>query len=239
MSPGSVIQLSLAIDEGRVFFHDGHSVVCLDLEKGTNRWQSPSSASGERLFSSSDTLIACHGVVLTNSENLEAFDAGTGKKFWSGKSSKGPGISNAPDLFLTGGLVWNGGDLQGRDPKTGDVKKTLDLQKLINPWHHYRCYRSKATDRYLIWPKQGAEFIDLEGGDNMRHDWFRGPCKYGIMPCNGMIYSGPHQCSCFAGVKLNGFNALSSRSSSPTTTVPAESRLKRVPPMVSFRIPNR
>jgi outer membrane protein assembly factor BamB len=227
VSAGSVVQLSLAVDGDRLYYQDGEHVVCLDLNSGAPRWRSASRARGGQLFNSSDTLIACHGVVLVNAESLEALAADTGKLLWSDKAAKGPGVSNPPDLFLTGGLVWHGGDLHGRDPQTGAVEKTLDLQKLINPWHHYRCYRSKATDRYLIWPKQGAEFIDLVGNNNMRHDWFRGPCKYGILPCNGLVYSGPHQCSCFGGVKLNGFNALTARSSAPTAGPTTESRFEK------------
>jgi outer membrane protein assembly factor BamB len=229
VSDVSVVRLSPAIDGGRVFFHDGEHVVCLDLAGGAVQWRSPSQAGDGQLFNSPATLIVCQGVVLVNGQNLEAMAADTGKLLWSSKSSEGPGISNPPDLFLTGGLVWAGGDTQGRDPQTGDVMKTVELQKLINPWHHYRCYRSKATDRYLIWPKQGAEFIDLQGNDNMRHDWFRGPCKYGVLPCNGLVYAGPHQCSCFAGVKLNGFNALSAQSSALASGATAESRLEKGP----------
>jgi len=237
VSAGSVVQLSPAIDGDRVFYQDRENVVCLDLNSGAPRWRSASRARGGQLFNSSDTLIACHGVVVLNAEGLEAFAADSGKLLWSAKAAKGPGISNAPDLFLTAGLVWDGSDLNGRDPQTGEVKKTLDLQKLINPWHHYRCYRSKATDRYLLWPKQGAEFIDLVGSNNMRHDWFRGPCKYGVLPCNGLVYAGPHQCSCFAGVKLNGFNALSAQSSAPTAGPTSEPRFEKGPAYASHPDP--
>jgi outer membrane protein assembly factor BamB len=226
---GSVVQLSLAVEGGRVFYQDGTEVICLDLNDGASRWRSTSRAKGGARFSSGDTLVVCQGVVLVNAQDLEAFAADTGKLLWSNSAAKGPGISNAPDLFLTGGLVWHGGDVHGRDPQTGEIKQTLDLQKLINPWHHYRCYRSKATDRYLIWPKQGAEFIDLTGDNNMRHDWFRGPCKYGILPCNGLIYSGPHQCSCFAGVKLNGFNALTAHSAFGAEKPQTDARLEKGP----------
>ncbi|NQT40054.1 MAG: PQQ-like beta-propeller repeat protein, partial [Planctomycetes bacterium] len=41
-----------------------------------------------------------------------------------------------------------------------------------------------------------------------QNDWVRGPCTYGIMPCNGLLYAPPNPCFCYPGVKLTGFNAL-------------------------------
>ena len=224
-----VVPLSVAIDGQRVFFHNYQEVVCLNLNTGAPVWRSPSEAQHGSLYSTPNTLIVARGVVLFNGQSLEAFSEETGKLLWTAKASKGPGISNPPDLFLANGLVWDGQDTRGRDPLTGEVKKTVDLQKLINPWHHYRCYRSKATDHYLMWTKQGAEFIDLVGHENMRNDWFRGACKLGTMPCNGLLYSPPHQCSCFAGVKLNGFNALTAQIAPAKSTESPESRLERGP----------
>jgi outer membrane protein assembly factor BamB len=74
--------------------------------------------------------------------------------------------------------------------------------------HHFRCYRGKATTRYILENKRGIEMIDLEGRDFVKNDWVRGICRYGIMPCNGMIYSTPTPCSCYPAALLTGFNAL-------------------------------
>ena len=99
--------------------------------------------------------------------------------------------------------------LDGRDPHTGRVVKTIFVPCLISPKHHFRCYRSKATERFILLPKRGVEFLDLENGLHMRHDWLRGACSYGVMPANGLLYIPPHQCFCYPGVKLAGFLALS------------------------------
>jgi hypothetical protein len=97
---------------------------------------------------------------------------------------------------------------EGRDLATGEVKRTVQVDNLISPLHHFRCYRSKATERYLLLTKRGVEFLDLEGGDHMRNDWLRAMCHYGFLPCNGLLYVPPHHCFCYPGVRLTGFLAL-------------------------------
>ncbi len=43
---------------------------------------------------------------------------------------------------------------------------------------------------------------------------------YGIMPCNGLTYTPPHNCACYPEAKLFGFNALAPLA--PTRPIPAE-----------------
>ncbi|MFW6108688.1 MAG: PQQ-binding-like beta-propeller repeat protein, partial [bacterium] len=85
----------------------------------------------------------------------------------------------------------------------------VTVERLTTPGHHYRCYRPKATERYLLMHKRGVEFVDLRSNNHMRHNWLRAPCRHGFVPCNGLLYMPPHQCFCYPGAKLNGFNALS------------------------------
>ena len=233
--PHAISQQCVAIEDGRVFFHTIDHLVCLDLQTGRQRWRTSSPSIYGPLFNTSETMVAFGGKVFFSGRELEAYSAETGKRLWSvsAKGRKGPGRYTPPDLFVASGCVWAGHAsdalVEGLDPQTGAVKQKVDLKKLINPWHHYRCYRSKATDRYLIWPKQGAEFIDLQGNNHMRNDWLRGPCRYGLMPCNGMLYMGPHQCICFSGVLLNGFNALTPRSAAGAAAPAQQPRLERGP----------
>jgi outer membrane protein assembly factor BamB len=155
-------------------------------------------------------------------------------------------------MFVAGGLLWGGltpdmetgripreesphagkplgGRLvQGLDLKTGEVKRELDIRKLITPGHHVRCYRAKATERFLMWPKRGVEFVDIVDGTNHeRCNWFRGECSYGVIPANGLVYAPPHPCQCFLGVVLTGFNALAAKR--PDPAVPGGPRLIRGP----------
>ena len=74
--------------------------------------------------------------------------------------------------------------------------------------HHHRCYRNKATSRYILASRRGTEFVDLEEGKHTVHNWVRGTCHVGMMPANGLQYAPPHPCQCYIDEKLNGMNAL-------------------------------
>ncbi len=204
-----ILPLSLAASGERIIFHDYQDLVCLNRNSGKELWRAPHEVKKASVWSSPSTLIALQDVILfAGPKHLEAFSSESGKSLWTGPRAKGPGVANPPDLFYAGKLIWAGGDRKGRDPLTGEVQKTIEVHNLISPGHHYRCYRSKATENYLLWPKRGVEFISLESDDHMRHDWLRAACRYGFMPANGILYMPPHQCFCYTGVKLNGFNAL-------------------------------
>jgi len=240
-----MLPLSLAVAGGRVFFHNRSEIVCLDLNTGRELWRAPCKPGKV----GHHTLVAHEKVVLLQGpQRLRVFSAETGRPAWTGPGGRGPGAGNPPDLFVTGGLVWwarprpglaqpntqekrqgrnaTGALAMGYDLMTGELKKTVEIPNIMSPGHHFRCYRSKATERYILWPKRGVEFIDLEGDNHMRHDWLRAPCKLGVMPCNGLLYVAPHQCFCYPGVKLAGFLALSSRSGSESRG-PVRERLKR------------
>jgi hypothetical protein len=113
-------------------------------------------------------------------------------------------------VFVAGGLVWLGPDFSaGRDLRTGEVKRANTATRDV--WtvgHHHRCYREKATERYILTGYRGIEFLDLLSDDHTRHNWVRGVCQYGVMPCNGLIYAPSHTCGCFMEAKLRGFWAL-------------------------------
>ena len=76
---------------------------------------------------------------------------------------------------------------------------------------HHRCYRNKATEKFLLLGRSGVEFIDVQTGKAAANHWIRGTCQYGIMPANGLLYVPPHTCACYIKTKLSGFNALASR----------------------------
>ncbi|MFO8012901.1 MAG: PQQ-binding-like beta-propeller repeat protein [Phycisphaerae bacterium] len=225
----AVLPLSPAVCDGRVFFHDGQTVVCLDLETGRRLWRTKVRGGGGNLYNVGQTLVAARGVVLYHHpKELTALDAEDGEVLWTAPGSRGPGVAGPPDLFVAGGLVWAGGQRKGYDPQTGKVRRTIDVGHLISPGHHYRCYRSKATSQYLLWPKRGVEFLDLDGREHQRHDWLRAPCRYGVLPANGLLYVAPHQCFCYPAAKLTGFNALAAGSAEETAQEP-EQRLVRGP----------
>jgi len=230
--PAEIAPLTLASRGGRIFYSDYEHIVCLNLKDGAPLWRSQSIGGRIGHRGTVGTLVVHDKAVLfapylskgkKDSGKLHAMSAETGKLLWKGPRYVGPGVTNPPDLFIADGLIWVGEtrlpvthaqiDLrrQGFDPLTGKVARRIVVPKLISWGHHYRCYRSKATQRFLLLPKRGAEFVDLRGAEHMRHDWLRPPCIYGMLPANGLLYVAPHQCVCYQGVLLSNFNALAPR----------------------------
>jgi len=152
-----------------------------------------------------------------------AFSVRSGKRLWSAPAREA--YNAPPDVLITGGMVWSGilvksgepGITKGLDVKTGRVRKTrpADKEFFTVGMGHHRCYRNRATSRYLVLGRSGVEWIDLSTGKGVADHWVRGTCQYGTLPCNGMIYAPPHSCACYIEAKLNGFNALAPKRSAP------------------------
>jgi outer membrane protein assembly factor BamB len=212
-----VAPLTLAADQKCVYFHDGEKVVCLDRETGERNWNSePADRRSPILTGYAPTLIVYQDVVLFSGGKgaITAFSAQTGKRLWMAKQARS-GHNSPEDLFVIDGLVWSGATAGGRDSGmfTGVDLHTGWIKKEFPPdvktyWFHQRCYRSKATDKYILPSRNGIEFVDLSSEHWIPHHWVRGGCLYGITPCNGLIYAPPHPCACYIEAKLNGFNAL-------------------------------
>ena len=235
----SLRSLSLAVERGRVVYQAAQALVCLDLQSGKELWQAePQQAAGR-------TLVAHDGVVVIRGQKaLEAFDAATGKQLW--QTPVLPGVSlGGEDLFVTAGIVWPGAasvdesrnpDRKGihalaigYDLRTGQERKQVFAPSLLSPEHHHRCYRNKATDRYLICGMEGVEFVDLQGTSHWQNNFVRGACRLGVMPCNGMLYVPPDQCFCQPGAKLLGFTAIAPAAADSAGPVPDDQRLERGP----------
>jgi hypothetical protein len=60
-----------------------------------------------------------------------------------------------------------------------------------------------------------VEFVGLHGDQHSRNNWVRGACRYGLFPCNRLLYSTPHPCFCNAGVKLGGQQGIKENISCP------------------------
>jgi outer membrane protein assembly factor BamB len=218
--PQPVVVLTLAALGGRICYSDRQEIVCLDLATGRKRWSTACRAPGGNRHAGGTLVMHDDVVLFTAADGLTAFSAEDGHKLWTGPKVSGPGITHPPDLFVAAGLVWSGDEpgmnsrertavrRDGRDPKTGEIRRTVEVPELFSPLHHVRCYRSKATDRYLMLTKRGVEFLDLEGHDHMRNDWLRAMCHYGFAPANGLLYVPPSHCFCYPGVKMTGFLAL-------------------------------
>jgi outer membrane protein assembly factor BamB len=244
--PETMAPLTLATCGDRVFYSNYDQVVCLNRADGRPMWRSVPVESRRGHRGTAGTLVAQDKVVLYASSRgnlgeLHVYSARTGKVLWTGPKYAGPGVTNPPDLFVADGLAWLGETRlpvdnmetemwrQGYDPLTGEVVREVSVPQLTSPGHHYRCYRSKATQRYLMLPKRGVEFLDLVDKNHMRHDWLRAPCIYGVLPSNGMLYAAPHQCVCYQGVLMSNFNALKAHAGLDTEPPAQKGRLQRGP----------
>ncbi len=218
----AIHSLQLVIDGGRVLYQAGSTLTALSLSDGRPQWSVDGMPGKPR------TLIGHDGVVLAYAQStLEARDGGSGDLLWRQEVPSSTG-GESEDLFVANGVVWRGmvcvdeneqpvgksaGAMAvGFDLRTGEEKKRIVVPELRSPEHHHRCYRNKATERYLISGMEGAEFMDLVGDDHGQNNWLRGACKLGVMPCNGLLYVPSDQCFCQPGAKLLGFTAVAAQS---------------------------
>ena len=258
----AVVPLSLAVADGRVVFHNGERIVCLNAADGRQAWAEPvpsKLSSVPRCFSPGTrrmlteskvkptalaasfgaTLVLYGDVVLFagGDGSMSGLSAKTGRTLWTAETPPS-GHYCAEDVLVVGGLAWTGGIAWGRDSgefvgydvHTGEVKSRFAPDTKVF-FMHQRCYRSKATERYLIPSRTGTEFIDPKTKHWDINHWVRGGCIYGVMPCNGLLYATPHSCACYMAAKLYGFNALAPRSDGPRVAKAAadEPRLERAP----------
>ena len=229
----------LAADGGKVVYLAGNDLVCRDLATGESLWKTtPKTRSGR-------TLVADSGVVLIlGGTTLDAYDAASGKLRWGRKVPARSGAENV-DLFVADGLAWPGmvpvdeklksarksarALAVGYDIRTGKEAKRIVVANFRSPEHHHRCYRNKATSRYIISGMEGAEFLDLRADGHSQNNWLRGACKHGVMPCYGMLYVPSDQCFCQPGGKLLGYAALAPASAKAPAGRPAMPRLEKGP----------
>ncbi|MBC8875987.1 MAG: PQQ-binding-like beta-propeller repeat protein [Planctomycetes bacterium] len=166
-----------------------------------------------------------------------AYDIKDGRQLWQAECFEN---YDCPfDIFVLGDVVWTGkvlgtrdpGFVAGRDLRTGEVVAQMesDLNYFVPGMGHHRCYRNKATERFLLTGRSGIEFIEPATGRKIAHHWVRGTCQYGVMPANGLTIAPPHSCACHITGKLVGMNALSAKSEHPAKLEANEARLEKGP----------
>jgi len=168
-----------------------------------------------------------------------AYDAATGKRLWSVDSVEN--FKAPADVFVLNDTAYVRGHTPGLgvgiDLRTGKVKKPLTKKSPIrDPGTHWRCYRNKATEKYLILCQRWSEFYDLETRVQTSVNFVRGSCQYGQMPCNGLLYAPHDSCACSIESKLNSFKALAPIAN-PTADIPGAARLEKGPAFGKTRNP--
>ncbi len=245
-----LVSMSLAADSQRVVFHDGQRIVCLDHQTGDTLWSSDPLPKKQRMRSSGGATLVLHSDVVLYSGQVAAAGAAPrettmfavsiqdGRTLWESPHHPCGHLGTPDDLLVIDNLVWNGavaattdsGVMTGRDIWTGAIKREF-TPDVDTHWFHHRCYRAKATDKYLLFSRTGIEFIDHETEQWTCHHWVRGACHYGVMPCNGLLYTPQHPCACYIESKLFGFTALAPPlpSTSVRKVVDAAERLQHGP----------
>lgn len=230
-----IVALSLAALGDRVCYHNLEQIVCLDLRRGRELWRAECPTWPDITGVGGTLVMYEDKVVHAGDRGIMVFSAETGERLWRGPGLHRMSVRHPPDMFIIQGTIWggpmpqiagcrgypqlhrtpfaaplvSGETVKGVDLGTGKVAREVEVGGLLSPGHHVRCYPSKATERFLIWPKRGMEFVDVaEGEHHERVDWARGECGYGVMPSYGLIYLPPHPCICYLGVLLDGFNAV-------------------------------
>ncbi len=232
----SILPLSLAVRGGRVYCQTTAGIVCLDAGSGEQRWLAPRPTPQKRMAFSAPTLVATDEVVLcadrdvtgevppaegriqwgvhgwnepgfarNTSSTLRAYAVEDGKELWSIPCREN---YNSPvDVFVIGDTVYVGPGFQALELKTGEPKRALTTRGAPVGMTHHRCYRDKATERFIFSGWSGVEMVSLEEGWLCNNSWLRGACQYGIIPANGLVYAPPDACACFLTVKTPGFFA--------------------------------
>jgi len=164
-----------------------------------------------------------------NSMTLLCLDAETGEALWRGDYGDWTYTTCFNVYVVKDRLIVNdrsGPALDVLDAASGRLVKKHDISA-VNSQHHHRCYRNKATEKYLLLGKEGVEYVDLESGEVVVNRWIRGACLYGIMPANGLLYTTPAACACNQMNRLDGFNALAP--DGPAQTAAPKDRLIKGP----------
>ena len=213
----AVAKSRLAWSTPTLVIHDG-VVLTIDRTAKDNADESPPDKGSKWIISSG-------GKEIVQKARMFAFALDSGKGLWQAPYFENYNVPQ--DVFVIDGAVWTGavrrgldpGFTQGRNLKTGKVTVTIAPQK---GWGHHRCYRNKATVRWIIMGRGGMQFVDPKGGTNRNVGWARGGCQYGVMPANGLIYTPQHSCACSPESLLAGLNALCPQSSAQKGPLPLE-----------------
>ena len=249
---GFILPVTLTVKGLNVFYQSTRSLARVNAANGRLVWESRRATPLKRMSFSSPTVVATDEVLLCadrdTSENdaaadkvdwgvhgwtapnyprrgkssLRAYSVEDGKELWSVECREG---YNSPvDVFVVGSDVWVGSDYKCYDLKTGKETKKIEWRGPKVGMAHHRCYRNKATEKFIYTGRSGIEVVSMDESCVSNNSWIRGTCQYGIIPANGLLYAPPDACACFAKVKLSGLYAVAHHRAStamPISRIPA------------------
>ena len=170
-------------------------VVSLSLKTGEQKWEVPTTpwlkGGYMKLAYYKDGIVVFrHG---KRKGGVHVISAKDGKYMWSQPISRWTGL-------FAGGLIW-GQKMQGLDPLTGEVKRTL---KASEPGGG--CCPNVATEKYFVGSRP-VKTIDVETGKTVNFN-ARHPCFLGLVPANGLVYAAQQGCYRCAKTSIRGFVAV-------------------------------
>jgi len=233
---GFILPVTLTVKGSNVFYQSTRGVARVNASDGELIWQTSRATPLKRMSFSAPTVVATDEVLLCadkdvtedgaavdkvdwgvhgwndpnyprrGKSSLRAYSVEDGKELWSVGCREG---YNSPvDVFVVGNDVWVGSDYRCYDLKTGKETKEIQWRGPKVGMAHPRCYRNKATEKFIYTCRSGIEVVSMDEGCVGNNSWIRGTCQYGIIPANGLLYAPPHACACFAKVKLTGLYAV-------------------------------
>jgi len=208
--------MSMAVSGGQMVYNNLRQIISLRSDDGHELWKKDSpKLRGYSRVSGPVIVLADQRVVISGVFGLLVLNKQTGETEWT-KPLPLRGALNDADMFVIDGAVWraNGEKIEGYDLNTGQLVGQIETDTVYSEGHHPRCYRAKATSKYILAQHRGVEFLHLTNeSEHHQNDWTRGPCRFGVMPCNGLLYVPQHPCFCYPGSMMNGFNAYATASS--------------------------
>ena len=246
--PGPVVPLTIAADAGKILFLSGGKLACVETADGETLWAKE--IAPKAVATSTDhspTLLVHKGVVyVALNGKLTARGVKTGDEMWSAPCAAA-GYQAPAGIFIVNGLIWDvntgsepyrpGSNREkinrfyvGYDLRTGEVRKNIP----VSADHgygimHHRCHIPRASGGFIITSFPGIEFFDVNSGKATHDSWIRGACLYGFMPANGLLYTPPHPCACYAQGKLTGFWAVDGVRKRPAATGRESDKLHKGP----------
>lgn len=212
---------NMRVGDGRLFVHVDNSrrgsdsqLVCLDVKSGEQVWEASTKSWAKG--SSFKLILHSHGVLVTASKyGNHAISADDGTHLWNHTYPRIGHGGSFEKIMASGGLVWiHTADSQGSkqyaweglDPQTGELKQRLLQPKEFT--YKHRCSYDVGTEQLFLCGSM--DFADLKTGKYHHFGASRTSCRTaGLIPANGLIYTFPHACGCYA--MLRGFLALETR----------------------------
>jgi outer membrane protein assembly factor BamB len=169
------------------------------------------------------TVVAGDNVVVcTDDVNIYGLNMETGRILWKKNEALVQGFFSPPDVLFVDGKFWvsakpkeltkdKGTKLVAYEPLSGKEVDTAYATRIAMA--HHRCYRRRATPRYMISSEAGCEMFEFSTRKEYIENWIRGGCQSGLFPCNGLLYATPSPCACYVNTRVNGFLAIAAEQS--------------------------